>query len=83
MALSLTVRFCTWCKEICVRGSRRPTDAVMISVYGDERKAFLNGRELIIADGICELCRAEKFSEFPVKTPAVATPAETIKEHQP
>lgn len=57
------VRFCTWCKEICVRGQQRPTDAVIVYMYGEDRKAFWNGHELMVADGICEKCRAEKFPE--------------------
>jgi hypothetical protein len=75
------VRFCTWCKEICFRpAGMRPTDALIIYAYGNERHAFWNGLELTIADGICEKCRADKFSEFPIK-PAAAAPAAT-KEHQ-
>jgi len=75
------IRFCTWCKEICFRpAGMRPTDAMIIYVYGDERRAFWNGRELLVADGICEICRAKHFPESPVKT-AGATPA--TKEHQP
>ena len=76
------VRFCSWCKEICYRpAGMRPTDALIIYAYGDERRAFWNGRELVVADGICEKCRAEKFPEFPIQA-AGATPAAT-KEHQP
>lgn len=59
----ITVRFCTWCKEISVRGHKRPTDCVIVYVYGEERKAFWNGAELIVADGICEQCRAKEFPE--------------------
>lgn len=83
------VRFCTWCKEICFRPpGMRQTDSILISVFGSERRAFWNGREIIVADGICEKCRAEKFAEYPVPVkgtpenqPAGATPA--TKEHQP
>lgn len=57
------VRFCTWCKEICVRGQQRPTDGLIVYIYGEDRRALWNGRDLIIQDGICEKCRAEKFPE--------------------
>jgi hypothetical protein len=57
------VRYCTYCKEVCVRGAHRPLDAILVYIYGDDRRAFWNGRDLIIQDGICERCRAEKFPE--------------------
>ena len=62
------VRFCTWCKEVCIRPAViRGEDAIILYIYGEDRRAFWNGRELVVADGICEKCRAEKFSEFPKK----------------
>lgn len=58
------VRFCTWCKEICIRPSMiRTEDSMIVYVYGEDRKAFWNGRELVVGDGICEKCRSEKFPE--------------------
>jgi hypothetical protein len=58
------VRFCTWCKEFCIRPSSvRAEDALILYVYGEERRAFWNSREVIVADGICERCRAEKFPD--------------------
>jgi len=58
------VRFCAWCKEICVRPkAMRFEDALLIYLHGGERKAFWNGRELLVGDGICEKCRAEQFPE--------------------
>jgi hypothetical protein len=73
----VTVRFCTWCKEICIRGHRRPADSVILYVYGEERKAFWNGAELIVADGICEQCRAEQFPET-VKKGATNDPSSPL-----
>ena len=58
------VRFCAWCKEICVRPKAiRFEDALLIYIHGGERKAFWNGRELLVGDGICETCRAQQFPE--------------------
>lgn len=58
------VRFCSWCKEIVIRPKAvRAEDALILYVYGQERKALWNGREVLIADGICEQCRAKEFPE--------------------
>jgi hypothetical protein len=58
------VRFCTYCKEIAIRPTAiRAADAMIVYIYGEDRKAFWNGHELIVADGICEQCREKKFPE--------------------
>jgi hypothetical protein len=58
------VRFCTWCKEICIRPNVIcREDSIIVYIYGEERKAFWNGRELMVGDGICEKCHAERFPE--------------------
>jgi hypothetical protein len=51
------VRFCSWCKEIAVRGAYRDEDSLIVIVHHGERRAVLNGKDLIIQDGICEKCR--------------------------
>jgi hypothetical protein len=58
------VRFCTWCNEVCIRPSViRAEDSIIVYIYGGEHKAFWNGREVMVGDGICEKCRAERFPE--------------------
>lgn len=70
------VRSCCWCKEILIRpGSVRAEDALIVFVYGNERKVIWNGHELIIQDGICERCRETKFPE--TTQPRAQTGAQT------
>jgi len=62
------VRYCTWCKEICIRPKAVPAkeglqDALIVFIYGDERKVYWNGHEVLIGDGICEICRAREYPE--------------------
>lgn len=59
----VVVRFCSWCKEISIRGERRASDVIVIYLHGEETRAFWNGKVLLVQDGICEKCRAEKFPE--------------------
>jgi hypothetical protein len=53
------VRFCTWCKQIDIRGARRENDVILLYIHGNEQRAFWNGRAAIIQDGICEACAVE------------------------
>jgi hypothetical protein len=57
------VRKCSWCKEIAVRGAWRDSDTIIVYIFGQEQKVIFNGKYLIVQDGICEKCRAEKFPE--------------------
>jgi hypothetical protein len=56
-------RFCSWCNEIAIRGQQRANDIIVLYVHGAERRAFWNGKVLLVQDGICERCRREKFPE--------------------
>lgn len=42
-------------------------DYVTVNVSQNILVATLNGARLVVADGMCEHCRATKFGEFPVK----------------
>jgi hypothetical protein len=56
------VRFCTWCKEVCIRGQRQD-DFLTVWVSGNIVKAMVNGHEIIVGDGICPACRLKEFPE--------------------
>ena len=50
------VRWCCWCKQTGIRNVRQ-TDLVMVVIQNGERKAYLQGAEIVIQDGICENCK--------------------------
>ena len=56
------MRFCTWCKTVTIFPGQ-PDDYLNVLIGYNRRMAILNGHSLIIQDGICEKCRAEKFPE--------------------
>ena len=58
------VRFCAWCKQMHIRlKALDAKDELTVSAHGETRRAYLNGRELLIGDGICEICRAREYPE--------------------
>lgn len=67
------IRFCTWCKEVCIRG-QRSEDFLTVWVSGSVVKAMLNGNEIIVGDGICEACRQKNFPETVKSDAAEAAP---------
>jgi hypothetical protein len=62
MSSSLRVRFCTYCKVTTIFPGRAD-DHISVFIGGDTRVAAVNAEAVIIQDGICEPCRAEKFPE--------------------
>lgn len=73
------VRFCTWCKEVCVR-DQQPKDFITVYICGEMVKVLLNGREIIAGDGICEACRQKHFPET-VKSGVAESSAEKSEEN--
>jgi len=55
---------CTYCKKIIVE---LPVPDSVVTLFPEFHRAYVNGLPTIIADGICDHCRATKFSEFPKK----------------
>jgi hypothetical protein len=55
-AAGFRIRFCKWCKQIDVRGPRREGDVIAILIIGERVRACWNGRDMIVQDGICEVC---------------------------
>jgi hypothetical protein len=55
-AAGFRIRFCTWCKQIDVRGTRRDTDVISIIIAGKIILATWNGKTVMVQDGICEAC---------------------------
>lgn len=65
MIAEVPILYCAWCKKITV-DSPANGDVVVI-LFTEFRRAYVNGIPTYMADGICDHCRATKFSEFPKK----------------
>lgn len=58
------VRACSWCKAVTVfAAEQRAEDVIVLYVQGTDARAMWRGKPILVQDGICEGCRAEKFPE--------------------
>ena len=57
---------CKWCNDVVITGAS-PSHRVFVELVGLYEFASVNYHQVIIQDGICKGCRAEKFGDVPKK----------------
>jgi hypothetical protein len=58
--------FCAWCKKIMIDVAD-VREVSSITLFPKDNLALVNGFRVLIADGMCQGCRATKFGDVPKK----------------